>query len=191
MTPLPLSFYQDHDVVRLAQDLLGKSIFTDFPGEGLAGGMIIETEAYRGPEDKACHAYNMRRTPRTEVMFHQGGVAYVYLCYGMHSLLNVVTGPEDTPHAILIRALHPTHGINLMEKRRKGKLPLTGGPGTLCQALGITTKLNGTTFSEPPLWIEDRNIPVHPEQIIAGPRIGIDYAQEHAHLPWRFQLMIG
>lgn len=182
MTLLTQDDYLCDDVVSLAKSLIGKRLFTQFDGEK-TGGMIIETEAYRGAEDKACHAYGMRRTKRTEVMFHRGGIAYIYLCYGMHNLLNIVTNQEDVPHAILIRALEPQVGIETMEKRRQGAKILTGGPGMVCQALGIDTSHNGSTLEKGKIWIEDRG---DRPQFQAGPRIGVAYAKEDASLPYRF-----
>lgn len=184
---LPKEFYFQEDVVTLAKQLLGKHLFTQIDGE-LTGGIITETEAYKGPEDKACHAYNNRRTARTEVMFHDGGIAYVYLCYGMHHLFNIVTNRSDTPHAILVRALLPTHGIPTMEKRRKTKKNLTSGPGTLCQALCIDRSFNGYPLSRAPIWVEDQRVEL--SEIKASPRIGVDYAEEHAQLPWRFNALL-
>lgn len=191
MSTLPAGFYRHSDVVHLSRDLLGKFLMTDF-GEGISGGMIIETEAYQGPEDRASHAYNNRRTKRTEVMFHNGGVAYVYLCYGMHHLFNIVTNIEGVPHAVLIRAIRPTDGIDIiLARRKKAKIDknLTAGPATVTQALGIKTSHNGALLTKPPIWIEDREITVMPDQIKTGKRVGIDYAGKDAHLPWRFQLM--
>lgn len=188
---LPLSFYQDSDVVKIAKKLLGKYLLTKIGNNPVTGGMIIETEAYAGPEDKASHAYGNRRTKRTEVMFHKGGVAYVYLCYGIHSLFNVVTNQEGTPHAVLIRAIRPEIGIETMLKRRgKTKLDntLTNGPGSLAKALGIGLKHNGVKLNSPPIWIEDRGVHVQKKQIEESPRIGIDFAKEHALLDWRFRL---
>ena len=115
---LPFSFYQRDDVILIAKELLGKILFSHVDGIP-TGGMIIETEAYRGPEDKACHAFNNRRTPRTEVMFQDGGIAYVYLCYGIHNMLNIVTAMSETPHAVLIRSIIPVHGLETMLHRRK------------------------------------------------------------------------
>lgn len=189
---LPARFYTRDDVVLIAKELLGKALFSNIDGS-LTGGIIIETEAYRGPDDKACHAYNYRRTPRTEVMFQKGGIAYVYLCYGMHNLLNVVTSVEDSPHAVLIRAIAPTQGLELMQKRRKKKKidsTLTNGPGALCQALGITRHHNGHLFDRPPLWIEETDLIIEPSMISATPRIGVDYAGVDALRPWRFLLDI-
>ncbi|NGX37580.1 MAG: putative 3-methyladenine DNA glycosylase [Chlamydiae bacterium] len=184
MTILPRAFYEQEDVVDLARQLLGKWLITKIDGT-LTGGMIIETEAYKGAEDKASHAYGNRRTKRTEVIFARGGVAYVYLCYGMHNLFNIVTNKQDTPHAILIRALKPDLGIETMQKRRKTSHNLTSGPGMVCQALGITRKENGHPLTEAPLWIEERGVK---GQIESSARIGISYAREHASLPWRFLL---
>lgn len=178
---IPLSFYQSSDVVALGKSLLGKLILTRIDGE-LTGGYISETESYAGITDKACHAYNNRRTERTEVMYAKGGVAYVYLCYGMHHLLNVVTADFGTPHAILIRAIIPAVGIDIMKKRRN-KEPLSSGPGTLTKALGITRKQNGASLNSSEIWIEEG---VKVDSITAGPRIGVDYAGEDAFLPYRF-----
>lgn len=180
---MPPSFFLNEDVVQVAHDLIGKHLFSSINGE-LVGGMIIETEAYRGPDDRACHAYGNRHTKRTEVMFHEGGIAYVYLCYGIHPLLNVVTGPENHPHAVLIRALQPTHGLEIMKNRRGGKDNLCSGPGVVTQALGITLQHNGLSLLAPPLWIEEREI--LKLNIMTSPRIGVEYAKEDALLPWRF-----
>ncbi len=187
---IPLSFYQQDDVVSLSKSLIGKYLFSRMGPENIiTGGMIIETEAYCGPEDKACHAYNNRRTPRTETMFSMGGVAYVYFCYGMHHLFNIVTNKKDVPHAILIRAIHPEVGLDVMLRRRKKTEwtpSLTSGPGSLCQALGITRMHNGTPLDGNTLWLEDRGMTIFPEDIQATPRIGIDYAGEDAFKLWRF-----
>ncbi len=180
---IPLSFFQKKETLQIAQALLGKFLFTSFNGN-LTGGMIIETEAYKGAEDKASHAYNNRRTKRTEIMFSPGGVAYVYLCYGIHHLFNIVTHKEGIPHAILIRALKPTHGIETMLERRKRK-NLTDGPATLTQALGIHTSHSGTPLNSNLIWLEDRGESVS-HLIKATPRIGIDYAEEDRTLPYRF-----
>jgi DNA-3-methyladenine glycosylase len=190
MKIVPLSFYQQDDILLIAKQLIGKQLFSDIDNL-VTGGIITETEAYRGAEDKACHAFNHRRTPRTEVMFREGGIAYVYLCYGMHNMLNVVTAAPETPHAVLIRAILPTHGIDTMLARRKKQQidrSLTSGPGSVCQALGITRTHNGLSFQGPPLWIEEAVSPIDLTKIVAGPRIGVDYAEEHALLPWRFIL---
>lgn len=190
MSILPLSYFRNHDVLFLSKDLLGKFLFTHI-GDVITGGMIIETEAYRGPEDRASHAYGNRRTKRTEVMFREGGLCYVYQCYGIHALFNIVTHEENVPHAILIRAIHPLFGIEEMLKRRKKSAVdrfLTNGPGTVTQALGIGLKHNALSLDSSTIWIEDRNIPIPEEAIETGPRVGVDYAGEDALLPWRFLL---
>lgn len=193
---LPLSFYQDPDVVALSRELLGKVLLTRLfcPLQNkviTTGGIIIETEAYKGPEDKASHAYGNRRTPRTETMFAAGGVAYVYLCYGMHNLFNIVTGSKDVPHAILIRAIAPCIGIEHMLQRRnmQQQMPnLTAGPGTLTKALGITREHDNIKLNSKQIWVEDHNLPIARGAIQATPRIGINYAKEYINKPWRFVL---
>lgn len=187
---LSRDYYINDDVVFLSQDLLGKFLYTDFDGV-LTGGMIVETEAYRGPDDRASHAYGFRRTPRNEVMYDQGGVCYIYRCYGIHSLFNVVTNQAEIPHAILIRAIQPEEGQEWMLKRRKKQKverSLTAGPGSMSQALGIDTKFNGMLLNDSNIWIEDRGVKINPEAILAGPRVGIDYAGSDALLPWRFRI---
>lgn len=182
---LARSFYTDPDVLEISRELLGKVLFSKIDGQ-ITAGIISETEAYKAPEDKASHAYNNRRTARTETMFGKGGVAYVYLCYGMHHLFNIVTGPADLPHAVLIRALQPLHGIDVMQKRRHFNSKLTSGPAILSQALGITTKFDGTDLSGKTIWVEDHGIQA--KKIVTAPRVGINYAQEYAKKPWRFIL---
>lgn len=189
---LAAAYYQTEDVTGLAKDLLGKFLMTKIDGQ-LTGGMIVETEAYRGPDDRACHAFKHRRTPRTEVMFNRGGVAYIYLCYGIHHLMNVVTGPKDHAHAILIRALEPADGKEVMAGRRGleiNDVRLTKGPGALSQALGLNSVMTGTSLhtSKTPVWIEDRGVHIDPNQLCFGPRIGVDWAGEAATWPWRFFL---
>lgn len=188
---LPLNFYQQEDVVEISRQLLGKYLLTYFD-HSLTGGMIIETEAYRAPGDRASHAYGMRRTKRNEMMYEAGGVCYIYLCYGVYSLMNVVTNQKGVPHAILIRAIEPTIGIETMQIRRckrKTKDYLTSGPGMLTQSLGINLSHNGFSLIGSQIWIEDRGIQVREKNIIALPRIGVNYAGEDALLPWRFCLV--
>lgn len=187
---LGTDFYMQDDAVLAAKTLLGKVVVTCCHGRTTAG-MIVETEAYQGPEDKASHAYGGRRTKRTEVMFHKGGAAYVYLCYGIHHLFNVVTGPEGVPHAVLVRAIQPVSGIGLMLARRKQKAVrpgMTAGPGVLSAAMGIRTDWSGVDLAAPdsPVWLEDRKFTIFPEQIESGPRIGIDYAGDYRSVHWRF-----
>ncbi|MCL2167933.1 MAG: DNA-3-methyladenine glycosylase [Lentimicrobiaceae bacterium] len=189
---LPQIYYLDNDVVFLAKDLIGKYIFTKIDRQ-LCGGIITETEAYKGIEDRACHAFGGRRTKRNEMMYAEGGVAYVYLCYGVHSLLNVVTNKKDTPDAILIRAIHATHGEELMLKRI-GKAQMTqqvtDGPGKVTKALGITLADNGESLQNKRIWIEDRKFDLSNTEIINTPRIGVDYAGTDALLLYRFKIFI-
>lgn len=189
---LSLEFYQGTDVVDISRKLLGKVLVSQFDGITTAG-MIVETEAYRGPDDKACHAYNNRRTPRTEVMFQPGGISYVYLCYGMHHLFNVVTAGEDQPHAVLIRAIEPLEGADVMLKRRgfdSMHYRLTAGPGSLSKALGIYTRHTGLSLTDTtnPVWIEDRGILVSDDNIQSSSRIGVESSGECASWPWRFTI---
>lgn len=191
-TRLPASFYTRTDVVQISKDLLGKVLVTNIDSE-ITSGIIVETEAYKAPEDKASHAYNNRLTERTKVMFEEGGIAYVYLCYGIHHMFNVVTGKKGMAHAILIRAIEPLDNIPLMLSRRnrpKANRQLTGGPGVLGKALGITTQYTGTSLisSDSFIWLEDRGISSTEEEIIASPRVGIDYAAECADWNWRFRV---
>lgn len=187
---LKQQFYLNEDVLTLSKALLGKVIITKL-NNSLTSGIIVETEAYNGITDKASHAYNNRRTNRTEIMYAKGGVAYVYLCYGIHHLFNIVTGKKDNPQAVLIRAIEPLEGIEHMLQRRnltKLSFKLTAGPGVMSAALGINKELNGQMLFDGPIWLEDRGIKVTDNEIMASPRIGIDYAAEHKHLPWRFHL---
>jgi DNA-3-methyladenine glycosylase len=187
---LPLSFYHRKEVLEISQALLGKFLVTKIDS-CVTAGMIVEVEAYHGAEDRASHAYNFRYTARTQTMYLAGGVAYVYLCYGLHHLFNVVKAPQGIPHAVLIRAIEPVEGVNYMLKRRKlSKVhyKLTAGPGVLTQAMGITLALNGYSLGKPPVWIEDRGVKIAAKDIRHSPRIGIDYAKEHKELPWRFTL---
>lgn len=155
----------------------------------IAGGVITETEAYKGTQDKGSHAYGGRRTKRNEMMYHAGGVAYVYRCYGMHCLLNLVTNVADVPDAILIRGIYPTHGCELMQRRRKqARITslFTNGPAKVAQALGIQMEHNGIELDSSTLWLEDRAVKPIADEVVATARIGIDYAGEDARLPYRF-----
>jgi DNA-3-methyladenine glycosylase len=185
---LPVTFYTSDDVVAIARDLLGKTLCTKVNG-GLAKAIITETEAYAGVDDRASHAYGGKRTARTEPMFAQGGIAYVYLCYGIHHLFNVVTNVAGIPHAVLIRAGTPVAGEKLM-LRRRGKTrvdkTLLGGPGSVAKALGITTRLTATSLQGDRIWIEDAGREADPSAIAAGPRVGVDYAGDDAGRPYRF-----
>lgn len=173
----------------IAQELIGKVLCTQIGNAPLTSGIITETEAYCGRGDKACHANNSTRTDRTETMYQAGGISYIYLCYGIHHLFNVVTNVEDKADAVLIRAIQPLDGKNTMLQRRDRKElnpSLTAGPGRLTQALGITIDLDGTALTENNIWIEDRKIAISSSSLVANKRIGVDYAGKDAKLPWRF-----
>lgn len=190
MEKLPAAFYHRGNVVAIARELLGKLLVTNFEGRCTAG-RIAETEAYNGVLDKASHAYGGRRTKRTETMYAAGGIAYVYLCYGIHHLFNVVTSVSDTPHAVLIRAITPVEGIDTMLARmKKDKLDYAvgRGPGNVSKALGITTTHTGLSLLESDIYIADDGTVLKPSQIITTPRIGVDYAAEDALLPYRFYI---
>ena len=189
---VPLEFYVRDDVVLISRELLGKVLCTKINGQ-IAKAIITETEAYAGIEDKASHAYGGRRTRRTEPMYGRGGTAYIYLCYGIHHLFNIVTNIAGTPHAVLIRSGKPLEGSDVMQKRRKKERldkTLLAGPGSLAQALGITTNLTGTSLLGNRIWIEDQRVPLDAEAVIAGPRIGVDYAAEDAKRAYRFRVDI-
>jgi len=184
---LPREFYTRSDVLAVARDLLGKKLVVPGRNGQRVSGIIVETEAYRGPEDRASHAWNGRRTQRTETMYGPGGTAYVYFVYGMYNQFNVVTNVADIPHAILVRAIEPSEGMEVMRRRRRGRSEreLTSGPGRLCLAMGIDRKLDKADLLGDRVWIEE-GISISPRQIARGPRIGIDYAEKWIDKPWRF-----
>lgn len=185
---LSKAFYLQPDVVALARELLGKVLVTHFDRKTTSG-IIIETEAYNGIVDRASHAYNARRTVRNEHMYCEGGTSYVYICYGLHHLFNVVTNSKDIPQAILIRAIKPLEGIETMLKRRNKATvdkTLCGGPGTLSVALGINKIHSGLNLSANKIWIEDRAIEVNSKDVKITPRIGVESAGNDALLPYRF-----
>jgi len=187
-TTLKLDSYQHDDVVGISRDLLGKVLCTHVDGN-ITRAVITETEAYAGATDKASHAYGNRRTKRTEPMFGPAGRAYVYLCYGIHHLFNVVTGEEGTPHAVLVRAGSPLDGLDEMLSRRRRERAdknLMAGPGTIAQALGITTAMTGTDLTGNSIWIEDQGLVVRKKDVQTGPRVGVDYAGKDANRPYRF-----
>jgi DNA-3-methyladenine glycosylase len=185
---LPRAFYTRADVLAVARRLLGRVLVVPARDGTRVSGMIVETEAYRGPEDRASHAYGGRRTNRTETMYQAGGTAYVYFVYGMYHQFNVVTNVAGVPHAVLVRALEPVEGIALMRVRRDGRPDhnLTNGPGKLCIALGVDGTLDRADLLGDRVWIEEGEGPIAPSAIAAGPRIGIDYAGAWAEKPWRF-----
>lgn len=200
MRRLKTEFFLRENVVEIARDLLGCTLVSEFDGQRTSG-KIVETEAYRAPDDRACHAFGNRRTARTEPMFGPGGRAYIYLCYGIHHLFNVVTGPSGMAHAVLIRAIEPLEGIDLMARRRdfepdflqkKGakKFTLTSGPGAVGKALNLKTGFSGIEFSDPksPVWLEEKLFQLPENHIVASPRVGVDYAGECVAWPWRFSV---
>lgn len=190
MSKIPADFYLAEDVVGLSKSLLGKLLCTNINGR-IVKAYISETEAYAGLEDKASHAYNGRRSNRTEIMYARGGLSYVYLCYGIHFLFNIVSNKEDIPHAILIRAVYPCSGLETMLKRRgssKFKKGLFSGPGKITQAMGINLIHNGTDLQGDTIWLEDNSMSISDQDIEVTTRVGIDYAEEDALLPYRFIL---
>ncbi len=180
-------WYNRPDVVQLSKELLGKVLCSNINGT-FTSGIIVETEAYAGITDKASHAYGSRRTQRTEVMYAQGGIAYIYLCYGIHKLFNIITNKKDIPHAILIRGIQPLDGKEIILQRRKVKSEknIGIGPGKVTQALGIGMQHNKMDLQSTSIWIEDRGIIIPEKDILIGPRIGIDYAGEDGKLPYHF-----
>lgn len=191
-------FYDRPDTANIARELLGKLLVVPDASGNRVTGMIVETEAYLGEKDRAAHSFGGRRTPRNEVMYGPAGHAYVFFVYGMYHQFNVVCGPVDAPHAILIRAVEPVEGIEIMRERRgsqsypgakvigsKRDRNLTSGPGKLCIAMAIDRSFNAEDLLADRVWLEDHRT-FTKDKIIAGPRIGIDYAGEDAHLPLRF-----
>jgi DNA-3-methyladenine glycosylase len=195
MTLIRKDFYTRSDVVIIARELLGKLLVTQFEGK-VSSGIITETEAYEGITDRASHAYSGRRSERTEIMYRIGGTAYVYLCYGVHSLFNIVTNVEGIPHAILVRGIIPVDGIQYMLERTGKKEILkdfSNGPGKVSKALGIHYSHTGFQLTIKPcrkcdsgIWLEDNGFSVTREEIKVTPRIGVDYAGEDALRPYRF-----
>ncbi|GAC1421665.1 MAG: DNA-3-methyladenine glycosylase [Flavisolibacter sp.] len=184
---LPLSFYHQEDVVKIAKELLGKILVTNWDG-ALTSGRIVETEAYAGASDRASHAFR-GRTPRTQIMFEEGGKAYVYLCYGIHQMFNIVTNKKDMPHAILIRGVEPLQGIDVMLSRtRKTKLDesLTRGPGNVGKAFGFHTSHCGLSLVGEDIYILDDRLKIKKEEIGISARIGVQYAGPDAAKPYRF-----
>lgn len=185
MAALPDDFYVRPNVTEIAKELIGMVLYSNVGG-CITAGKIVEVEAYSGTNDKACHANENKRTPRTEIMFQKGGLAYVYLCYGMHRLFNVVTNVEGMADAVLIRALEPLEGIEYMLQRsNKNTLKgITSGPAKLSVAMGIQLRHYGARLNEGELWIEYEGF--KPSGIIETTRIGVDYAGLDALKPWRF-----
>ena len=190
MKQIAPDFFTQADTLWLARQLLGKLLITRFEGLETIG-RIVETEAYLGETDRASHAFGGRRTARTEVMYLPGGHAYVYLCYGMHHLFNIVTHQANIPHAILIRALEPLAGIPHMLQRRnkiREDHTLTRGPGSLSQAMGLHTRHSGLLLDSHELLVAEDGCSYLPDKIMADTRIGVEYAGEDARLPYRFSV---
>ncbi|MEX0680331.1 MAG: DNA-3-methyladenine glycosylase [Balneolales bacterium] len=189
---IPIVFYQSNDVVTVARKLLGCRLWSRVNNRVTAG-VIVETEAYDGLSDRASHAFGGKRTPRTSVFYQAGGVTYTYLCYGIHTLFNIITGSEEVPHAVLIRALSPCEGMETMlERRKQTRLTrkTTGGPGMVSQALGITRAHNGIPLNGEVIWASPGRTSEVPDSadILASPRVGVGYAGVDASLPWRFRI---
>jgi DNA-3-methyladenine glycosylase len=188
MKKLPIEFYDREDVVKIAEDLLGKILITKFDG-ATTSGKIVETEAYIGLTDKASHSFGGKRTFRNEHMYAAPGIAYVYICYGMHHLFNVVSNKINVPDAVLIRAVEPLEGIDIM-LQRSGKLKLdntlTKGPGNVAKALGISKQHSGVNLMSNKIFIADARIYFDANEIAVSKRIGIESAGEAAAYPYRF-----
>lgn len=186
---LPKKFYRREDTLEVARDILGKTLVVPDDSGDRVSGKIVEVEAYLGVEDRAAHSFGGRLTERTKVIFGPGATAYIFFVYGMYYQLNIVTGPEDHPHVVLIRAIEPIENIEKMRERR-GRMPdrnLTSGPGKLCIAMGIDKSFYGEDLRGNRIWIEEAPS-VASEAIDSGPRVGIDYAEEYVGKPWRFWL---
>ena len=184
---IPLSFYRKENVIQISKSLLGKKIYSNINNQ-LVSGMIVETEAYNGIKDKASHAFNNNLTKRTQPMFSIGGISYIYLCYGIHHLFNIVTNNENIPDAILIRAVQPLCGINIMQKRRNVNTnKLCSGPGCFTKSFGIDLRHNQYSLISNTIWIEDYKS-INANNIICSPRVGIAYAKDFKFKPWRFRI---
>ena len=188
MPKLPRSFYLRENVLQITEELLGKFLVTKINGI-ITSGMITEVEAYNGIIDQASHSFSGRRTARNEIMYAHGGAAYVYICYGIHHLFNVVTNQKDIPHAILVRGIEPVEGIDVMLERRGMETPsynLTAGPGALAKALGIDKKHSGLDLLGDSIWIEDRGVKSPAKKIQRTSRVGVEGAGKDARLPYRY-----
>lgn len=188
---LDKSFYASDDVVAVSKSLLGKKLCSHIGGE-YTSGIIVETEAYKAPEDKASHAYGNRVTPRTKTMFSGPGTGYIYIIYGMYHLFNVISGPEGTAHCILIRAIEPAEGAEVMKRRRrmqKSSFSLCNGPGKFSIAMGIQRVYNGVDLTlGSSIWLEKAWPEVEESEILEGPRVGMSTAGECSNWPYRFRI---
>lgn len=180
---LTTGYFKNRPVTKIAQDLIGKVVVSYRNGVTVEG-VIVETEAYCGKTDRACHAYPNKQTSRTKIFYEEGGILYVYLCYGIHSLVNIITGSKGSPEAVLIRAIYPISNVEQVIDRRNFATALSDGPGKVAQALAIGLEDNGYPLNKRTgIWIEDRGITL---QWQSTSRIGVDYAGEDAKLPWRY-----
>ena len=191
MSLLPQEFYLSTNVVQIAKDLLGKKLISNIGGK-ITSGIIVETEAYEAPDDLASHAKGFRRSPKNESMYSAPGHSYVYICYGIHDLFNAVTGPEGTPHAVLIRAIEPLEGIETMLKRRKMtkvKKELCNGPGKFTKAMGITMNHDRIRLFDPTSPVQIVNSGFNVKSILSGPRVGMSHhTKQCGHWPYRFRI---
>jgi len=185
---LSADFYTQENTLLVCRQLLGKKLCTSIDGI-FTSGIIVETEAYRGPEDLGSHAYNNRRTTRNDIMYAEGGVVYMYICYGIHDMLNIVTGKEGSSHAVLIRALQPADGIPHMCERRgiQDLKRLCKGPGALAKAVGLSKKHNGMSLQSDVIWVEDAPTLVE-ESIVETSRVGLNIQGVYRDVPWRFYI---
>ena len=187
---LPIDFYRQADVVSVARQLIGKLVYSNIGGE-ITGGIIVETEAYCGPHDRGSHAYNNKRTARNEMMYKAGGIAYMYICYGIHNMLNIVTGDEGMSHAALIRAIQPLTGLKVMRERRgifNNDKRLCQGPGALAKSMGLLKLHNGTDLQGDLIWLADEAINYADGDIVASARVGMNFDGPYKTIPWRFYL---
>ena len=185
---LSADFYTRENTLLVCRQLLGKKLCTSIDGI-FTSGIIVETEAYRGPEDLGSHAYNNKRTTRNDIMYAEGGVVYMYICYGIHDMLNIVTGKEGSSHAVLIRALQPADGVlHMCERREIQDLKrLCKGPGALAKALGLSKKHNGVSLESDLIWVEDAPTLVE-ESIVETSRVGLNIQGLYRDIPWRFYI---
>ena len=185
---LSREFFTRRNTLRIARDLLGKLLVVPDERGQRVSGVIVETEAYLGEIDKAAHSFGGRRTERNEITYAEGGHVYVFFVYGMYYQLNLVTGREGHPHVVLVRAVEPVEGIEVMRERRgvMKDTNLTSGPGKLCIAFRITRKFNGEDLAvSDKIWVEQYRS-IRKSEVLSGPRVGIDYAGEFVQMPWRF-----
>lgn len=191
MSVVPLSFYQRSDVLTIARELLGKHVFTRIDGE-LTGGRIVETEAYRHEGDPSITLHLQRKARQAQALYQDGGHAYLYTVYRVHTLFNLTVNDAAHPDAVLIRAIEPLVGIDVMLRRRglaTAARNLTAGPGVLSQALGLTPALNGELLTGPYIWFEDAGEVIADDHLLASSRVGLEYAGDEAvALPWRFRV---